>query len=554
MTYYTEPEDNYVEQASTDSSEDLNAQASVPWVGIAMMFHCLLVAVAWFIVPTMSHAEESGPIVVSRDKITIPPLPELEIPEDIEFLDSEIQTENDVEQPQLVDDPQDEVNQDDSDSPNEDLAKNDSADDSVESPHPNKNHNSSVGLTGSAGGGGGFGGGGGLRDLRGPPGGRKTRPTDVRVDKGLTWLADHQNQAGYWSATNFGEDSTRTGAKHTYNVEFSNVGESDGDKGWDETTDIGLTGLALLAFVGEGHDHMKSKYATNIRRAIQYLRRNQSLDGCFGAKEDDHFVYNHAICTMAVAELYAISGASVLRQTVQKATDFILRAQNPGQGWRYGIQPGNNDVSVTGWMILALKSCKMAGMEFDSERVYKPATEYLDLMTIEQNGYAKTGYKTPGSDSARLRSATKFDAAPSMESIHIMCDLFTGKETLSSPQMKELANICAEKEFLPKWEDKRINYYYWYYASLALYQMGGSTWDRWETAMSKTLIENQRGYRKGETHETPETLDEHGSWDSVGAWCPAGGRVYATAMNCLTLQVWYRYQRVADKSENNKDK
>ncbi len=86
MTYYTEPEDNYIEQAPTDSSEDLNTQASIPWVGIAMMFHCLLVAVAWFIVPTVSHAEESGPIVASRDMITIPPLPELEMQEDIDFL------------------------------------------------------------------------------------------------------------------------------------------------------------------------------------------------------------------------------------------------------------------------------------------------------------------------------------------------------------------------------------------------------------------------------------------------------------------------------------
>ena len=65
--------------------------------------------------------------------------------------------------------------------------------------------------------------------------------------------------------------------------------------------------------------------------------------------------------------------------------------------------------------------------------------------------------------------------------------------------------------------------------------------------MSKTLLDNQRGYHakdraKGFTNK--DILDEHGSWDPVGAWGSAGGRVYATAINCLTLQVWTRYQRI----------
>jgi hypothetical protein len=37
---------------------------------------------------------------------------------------------------------------------------------------------------------------------------------------------------------------------------------------------------------------------------------------------------------------------------------------------------------------------------------------------------------------------------------------------------------------------------------------------------------------------------ENGSWDPIGAWGTAGGRVYATAINCLSLEIYYRYGRV----------
>ena len=35
-----------------------------------------------------------------------------------------------------------------------------------------------------------------------------------------------------------------------------------------------------------------------------------------------------------------------------------------------------------------------------------------------------------------------------------------------------------------------------------------------------------------------------GSWDPIGAWGGPGGRVYATAINVLSLEIYYRYARV----------
>ncbi|MEE9312653.1 MAG: prenyltransferase/squalene oxidase repeat-containing protein [Planctomycetota bacterium] len=553
QNYYEEPaEEGYYDEGEYaeggSSGEDLSAIASVPWVAIALAIHVILLTVAYFIEASAPEIPEQDTIVAQNEKISVPPEPEMEMEEEVEFEKDEPPQEDPTEDERITDDATDDNNEDPSDSPNEDLAPNPNDNDSDnESPHPDKNStNSSVGLGGGIGGGGGRGGLGGRARRRARGGGGKKM--NDRNTAALEWLRDHQNVGGHWSSTTFSDDTARKGAQKTYNIEFVNVGEADGDKGWEETTDIGLTGLSLLAFVGAGFDHTDGPYQVTCRKAIKYLRRNQGQDGCFGTQEDDHFVYNHSICTMAMAEAYGLSGKALLKPIADKAVDFILRCQNPGLGWRYGVQPGNNDSSVTGWMVLALKSCKMSGVEFDHQKCYDDAAKWYEMVTVD-DGYLKVGYKTPGSDNARLRGAKEYDNNPSMDSIYIMSMLFMNKRTIQDKDIKELAKTCVENEFLPKWEHKRIDYYYWYYASLALFQVGGPNWKRWESAMSKTLLDSQRGYHekdKTANLTTKEALDEHGSWDSVGAWGAAGGRVYSTAINALTLEVWYRYVRKAD--------
>ncbi|MHC5039098.1 MAG: hypothetical protein ACYTHM_17455, partial [Planctomycetota bacterium] len=87
----------------------------------------------------------------------------------------------------------------------------------------------------------------------------------------------------------------------------------------------------------------------------------------------------------------------------------------------------------------------------------------------------------------------------------------------------------------PKWDAKggTIDLFYWYWGTHALYQMGRDYWKVWNPAVKSALLPAQ----KTEGCET-------GSWDPVGAWGTAGGRVYATAINVLTLEVYYRYGRL----------
>ena len=90
----------------------------------------------------------------------------------------------------------------------------------------------------------------------------------------------------------------------------------------------------------------------------------------------------------------------------------------------------------------------------------------------------------------------------------------------------------------PRWEPKEIDFYYWYYGSLAIFQFdgpGGAKWRAWNEDMKNVLVKNQN---------TASAGCRNGSWEPVDRWSRQGGRVYATALNALTLEVYYRYANV----------
>ncbi|MHC4839627.1 MAG: hypothetical protein ACYTDT_01520, partial [Planctomycetota bacterium] len=230
-------EGDYLEGAT--AGEDLSAISSVPWLAIALAVHVILITVFYFVKTTLPAMAEENTIVSQTEKIAVPPEPETPPEDPVEHPKDEPVEVEPTEDPKIVENAEDEVNSDDNNQPNPDLAENPNDNDSDdESAHPNKEStNSSNGLGGGIGGGGGRGGNGGFGHRRARGGGGEfPDPHADRTEAALQWLKDHQNRAGHWSSTTFSDDSARTRAKKTYNIEFVDVGEEDGDKGWEETT------------------------------------------------------------------------------------------------------------------------------------------------------------------------------------------------------------------------------------------------------------------------------------------------------------------------------
>jgi hypothetical protein len=85
----------------------------------------------------------------------------------------------------------------------------------------------------------------------------------------------------------------------------------------------------------------------------------------------------------------------------------------------------------------------------------------------------------------------------------------------------------ATKAGPPSWANKK--FYYWYYATYAMHNMGGEYRLWWNSRIRDVLLDNQtkRGHQAG-------------SWNPKDAdW--AAGRVYCTALGALCLEVYYRY-------------
>jgi hypothetical protein len=81
---------------------------------------------------------------------------------------------------------------------------------------------------------------------------------------------------------------------------------------------------------------------------------------------------------------------------------------------------------------------------------------------------------------------------------------------------------------------------WWYFGSLAMFQLGGPSWERWNAAMQTAVLDGER---------RDNTRDDYGSWDPAPRASDPLGRIGTTALNTLTMEVYYRYPRVAGASK-----
>jgi len=384
----------------------------------------------------------------------------------------------------------------------------------VDAPFEGRGTNDVIGVGGGAGG---FGGGKYGRRGSAKGGGRASQKA---VELGLEWLKNHQDPGGFWDCDGF-----QTQCK---------TNQCDG-KG-QALNDVGCTGLALLAFLGAGNTMTTGRYKKVVQSGLKYLQSVQDPeDGCIGQKAGQHFMYGHALATLAMIEGFYLSRQPMLKSPAQKALDFISRARNPYKAWRYMYPPdGDNDVSVSGWMLFALFAGKDAGLSADDNAI-KDGMTFIEEMTDPSS--FRTGYHEKGSLSAREpEDMDKWPAeqTEAMTAVASLVRVFNHEDPDTSEPLKKATALIMAK--LPKWDEAAgsIDYYYWYYGSYAMFQIGSRSWDNWSRAMENTVVSHQR-----------TSGDETGSWDpQLDPWGDNGGRVYSTAINTLCLEVYYRYDKI----------
>ena len=216
-----------------------------------------------------------------------------------------------------------------------------------------------------------------------------------------------------------------------------------------------VTGLALLALLGSGNTHLQGPYAENVRRGLNYLIGVQGADGNLGGHAESFaFMYSHGIASFALSEAYAMTHDRRLERPLRAAIRYTLSAQHPVTGgWRYQPQE-TGDTSQLGWQLMALKSADLAGITM-------PATA--------RDGAARFLRSVASGASGGLATYRPYESpSRSMTAEALVCRQFLGASR-DDRTASEAADYVMEE--LP--DRRQVNLYYWYYGTLAMYQLQG---------------------------------------------------------------------------------
>jgi len=363
------------------------------------------------------------------------------------------------------------------------------------------------------------GAGAAFREVDDPRSRGESRSTRAAVSNALAFLARYQDDDGKWDCDEFTKHDPR--------------GEKTGGAG-GALYDVGVTSLALLAFLGDGHTDRGSErdnpYALNVRRGLRYLMNQQDDKGCFGSRASQHFMYNTALATAAMCEAYSMTRNPRYKEPAARAVRYLLDAQNPFLGWRYEPRGGENDTSVTGWCVYALERARRAGLIDGKEwkESMSGARAWVEKVTDAEFG--QTGYNlaggTPARPEAQMR-AFPAERSQAMTASGIVTRITAGESARSSESIRKGLKLIGDLP--PRWRPQRgdTDLYYWFWGTRACYLVGGPDWKAWNKALQDAVLDKQ--YVRGA---------KAGSWDPVGPWGGDGGRVYSTAILTLALQTY----------------
>jgi hypothetical protein len=378
--------------------------------------------------------------------------------------------------------------------------------------------------------------GGGKRRALARGGG--TRASESAVDAALRWFVRHQSPDGSWDAATYQNNCSEPGPKC-----------EPGHYERGETSRAGITGLAVLCFLGAGYDHQTpNKYKKTVTKAIDWLLAQQQADGSFMAGA---YNYEQAIATMTVGETYAMTNDVRCKDAALKGWGLLVgrrySAKYEGQdvwGWGdYANPEGGQAIktSATAWCIQAMKSLYAGGLEVGDapeglKRYLKAAWEgtvKLDGKDPRQldpyNDISSLCYRfqPEGEGAGQYNKDANIHNLPGVALVSAVFMSMKNNEVME----RTLGNYIIKKQLPTTWP---TNLYYLYYNTFGTFQLGGEYWTTWNNAMRDLLVAHQR--------REPHCFD--GSWDIGTNFANEHGRVLSTALACLSLEVYYRYAQV----------
>jgi Prenyltransferase and squalene oxidase repeat len=310
------------------------------------------------------------------------------------------------------------------------------------------------------------------------------------------------------------------------------------DGSWGTSNKCGMTGMALLCYLGRCETPDSPFFGDNVMKGILFLIETQrkNPNGMFvveGSKGNGG-VYEHGIATYAMGEMYSLArlGGKQLpgmREAFENGVKVIIDNQQKGGSWVYdgtgNYSQGREDLSVTGWQYQALKSAKLSGLKMNGlYPAIDKTVKYLEGKQTKDGGFGSAN-REGGYNQWNLSGV----------GILGLQTLAHGKSTAIKKGLK-FASDFHQKE-PPQWKGAEL--YDWYYYAQVYFQNGGAEQKYWNETALPEILKNQA---------------KDGSWAApAGARHSAAGgdKILSTAFCTLMLEVYYRYLKVGDKEEGS---
>jgi hypothetical protein len=263
---------------------------------------------------------------------------------------------------------------------------------------------------------------------------------EAAIEKAQTWLAGCQRKDGSWG--------------------------NNGDNG-----------MAIVALMVNGNTPGKGKFGAHIARGIEYIVSAQRQSGLLISLGGKNAMYEHAIATLALAEVYGMTQNPAIRNSLIRAVDLIVRAQHQGGGWRYAPRPVPGDLSVTVMQVMALRAAAELGI-FVPDDTIKHAVRFIKACWHEPTA----GFGYTGSAETNLNRAGA--GVVCLQSIGLHDDPMV---------TKAVATILTKGVAAARSDGRHDSEHFWYghyYGSVALYHHGGEAWKTYYPAICDMVLKD----------------------------------------------------------------
>jgi len=331
--------------------------------------------------------------------------------------------------------------------------------------------------------------------------------SEAAVTRALEWLGRHQGIDGSWNFDHTGPHCQ----------------DRCPDKGTLDTAPNAATALALLPLLAAGNGPRDGRYQKNVSLGLNFLaNRIVWLDRSAGSLYESSAgsMPSHALATIAFCEASVVARDTRTRAAAQSTVNYIVATQNADGGW--GVdppvppngKPSPSDVVSTGWNVTALKTAEWAGLNVPKKTLTQ-AGVYLESMRTED----KTGYRHD-----EKKAADRVDATAT--ALGVLCQMYLGRPCDAAEVVDYVATLGNAGP------STSGQFFLNYVRSEIVRHHGGEAWNTWNGKLRDHLVFTQ----EGAGHADGSWFVKDNGWSTA-----AGGRLLATVLAALTLEVYYAH-------------